>query len=163
MPLCRYADYLLRDTDEAEEIVQQIFVTIWERRKMLKVNSFKSYLYRSVHNAAINKSQHKKVVDNHNYYVTTREANSSTDNLYLSAELSNRIEQAIQTLPDQCALVFRLSRFESFSYAEIATQLNISVKTIENHMGKALKRLRIELNDYLVLLAILILKMNYYL
>ncbi len=160
-PLCRYAAFLLRDGDEAEETVQQVFVSIWERRKKLQVQSFKSYLYRSVRNAVLNKSQHHQVVERHVDFVQNREANNRADNLYFASELSARIEQAIQTLPEQCALVFRLSRFESFSYAEIAAHLNISVKTVENHMGKALKRMREELKDYLILLILFITNLNH--
>ena len=64
-------------------------------------------------------------------------------------ELQNQIHVAIESLPEQCRLVFKLSRFEELKYAEIAEQLGISIKTVENHMGKALKIMREQLKDYL--------------
>jgi RNA polymerase sigma-70 factor, ECF subfamily len=71
------------------------------------------------------------------------------------SELELRIQEAMEKLPEQCRLVFKLSRFEELKYAEIAEQLNISVKTVENHMGKALKIMREQLKDYLPLLIVL--------
>jgi len=74
----------------------------------------------------------------------------------LSTELENKIQEAMEALPEQCRLVFKLSRFEELKYAEIAAQLSISIKTVENHMGKALKIMREQLKDYLpVLIAFL--------
>lgn len=69
-----------------------------------------------------------------------------------------KINEAVQSLPDQCRRVFQLSRFENLTYNEIAEQLEISVKTIENHMGKALRTMRQQLKDYLPLLLWLLLK-----
>ena len=71
-----------------------------------------------------------------------------------AAELEIRITEAMKTLPEQCRLVFQLSRFEELKYQEIADQLQISVKTVENHMGKALKLMREQLKDYLPLFLI---------
>lgn len=73
-----------------------------------------------------------------------------------AAELEIKIAQAMQTLPEQCRLVFQLSRFEELKYQEIADQLQISIKTVENHMGKALKLMREQLKDYLPLFLIFI-------
>ena len=70
-------------------------------------------------------------------------------------ELEEKIRAAIQTLPEQCRLIFTMSRFEELKYQEIADQLNLSVKTVENQMGKALKIMRTQLKEYLPLLAIL--------
>jgi RNA polymerase sigma-70 factor, ECF subfamily len=71
------------------------------------------------------------------------------------SELEVRIQQAMDKLPEQCRLVFKLSRFEELKYSEIAEQLNISIKTVENHMGKALKIMREQLKEYLPLLIVL--------
>ena len=70
----------------------------------------------------------------------------------MASELENRIYKALDKLPEQCRLVFKLSRFEELKYAEIAEQLNISIKTVENQMGKALKIMREQLKDYLPLI-----------
>src|SRR5690606_34527687 len=77
-------------------------------------------------------------------------------NTVASNELERRINAAIETLPEQCRMVFKLSRFEELKYAEIAAQLNISIKTVENHMGKALKIMREQLQDYLPLVLVLL-------
>jgi RNA polymerase sigma-70 factor (ECF subfamily) len=73
-----------------------------------------------------------------------------------SNELEYRIKIAMEELPEQCRMVFKLSRFEELKYAEIADQLNISIKTVENHMGKALKIMREQLKDYLPLIIVLL-------
>jgi RNA polymerase sigma-70 factor (ECF subfamily) len=73
----------------------------------------------------------------------------------MASELEAKIYRAMEALPEQCRLVFKLSRFEELKYSEIAEQLNISIKTVENHMGKALKIMREQLKDYLPLLLIL--------
>ena len=78
----------------------------------------------------------------------------------LYQELEGRIEEALQTLPEKCGEVFQLSRLKDLSYKEISEQLNISIKTVENHMGKALKMMRMELQDYLpaIIITLLLLK-----
>lgn len=151
--LCRYAYTVLRDKEESEEVVQNLFVSLWQKRQTLNIqNSVKSYLYRATRNDCLNRIKHLKVRDS--YAVDTRHTAPVTGNgieqLELK-ELTQTVNEAISELPEQCAKVFKLSRFEHLSYAEIAAQLNISVKTVEAHMGKALKRLREQLKDYLLL------------
>ncbi len=155
-PLCRYAAYLLRDNEEAEETVQQVFVNVWERRSRVQVQSFKSYLYGAVHHAVMNRAQHQKVREKHRDYVLRSDANDKTTNMYEAIHLSEQIDRAVAALPEQCRLVFQLSRYESFSYNEIAQHLNISVKTVENHMGKALKMLRVALKEFIAILIVFI-------
>jgi RNA polymerase sigma-70 factor, ECF subfamily len=148
--LCNYSCSLLNDMDEAEETVQQVFLGLWEKRDSLKINiSLKSYLYRAVHNTALNRISHGKVKQLYadNYVKTT--SDTHTESELERSELQKQIQQAISTLPEQCRMVFKLSRFEDMKYSEIATHLNISVKTVENHMGKALKLMREHLKDYL--------------
>lgn len=148
-PLVRFADSLLRDTDMAEDCVQRVFIRVWEKREEIAIElSVKAYFYRAVRNACLNVIKHRKV-----------EAEYSREHLAFSGissemdtetgELEQAIARAIASLPDQCRKVFELSRFEGMKYAEIAEGLNISVKTVENHMGKALRMMRSELGDYL--------------
>ena len=157
--LCNYANSILNDTDESEDIVQQIMIAIWEKRSTLKINvSLKSYLYRSVHNAALNKIRSRKVaVDyaDHELAVSSQSA-ASTSDILAGKELGVRVQHAINQLPEQCRMVFKLSRFEGMKYSEIAAQLDISSKTVENHMGKALKILRLQLREFLVSVIIFI-------
>lgn len=154
-PLCRYAWSFLSDKAEAEEVVQSAFITVWEKRTSIDVQtSFKSYLYRMIRNACLNVIKHSKVKQQHAAHALAGGEpmyEPVTDAVH-SSELEQRISDAIKTLPEQCRLVFQLSRFEELKYQEIADQLNISVKTVENHMGKALKMMRLQLRDYLVLI-----------
>lgn len=157
--LCNYADSLLKEEEEAEEIVQQIFLKLWEKRMELTgISSFKSYLYRMVYNACLNRIRHEKVRRDYadDYKNTTSEAGESSAKKVVAKELEGLIAEAIDKLPEQCRMVFKLSRFEELKYSEIADHLGISIKTVENHMGKALKILRTELRDYLPVLLILL-------
>jgi RNA polymerase sigma-70 factor (family 1) len=150
--LCRYAKSFINDLDEAEEVVQNTFYIIWSKRETLEITgSLKAYLYRAVHNDCLNKLKHLQVrkVHANDYTHTNAGIFENTGEALLAKELRQKIEQAIGALPEQCAKVFRLSRFEELKYHEIAEQLNISVKTVENHMGKALKHMREHLKDYL--------------
>jgi RNA polymerase sigma-70 factor (ECF subfamily) len=98
------------------------------------------------------------------YVITDQEngfqSDSDTSSRIRSSELELQIEKAIQTLPTKCAEVFRMSRFNEYSYKEIAEKLDISIKTVENHIGKALKLMRQELEEYLPALIVTILLMN---
>lgn len=155
--LCNYAYSFLSDKDEAEEVVQATFITIWEKRASVSIDtSFKSYLYRAVRNSCLNVIKHEKVKQQHaSYQVAYSESSvESVSQTIQASELENKIQEAMKALPEQCRLVFQLSRFEELRYAEIAEQLQISVKTVENHMGKALKIMREQLKDYLPLFLI---------
>ena len=153
--LCRYAYSFLNDNDEAEEVVQTAFITVWDKRDSIEIQtSIKSYLYRMVRNSCLNVIKHEKVKQQHAAYEMAggEPSHEGPTQSVLSSELEEKIYVAMKALPEQCRLVFQLSRFEELKYAEIATQLNISIKTVENHMGKALKIMREQLKDYLPLL-----------
>lgn len=153
--LCNYANSILKEMDEAEEVVQNLFLSIWEKRSDLEISiSLKSYLYRAVHNHCLNRIKHLKVREEYqqyavNFYDASYESVSQT---VMKNELETKIEEAIRKLPEQCRLIFRMSRFEELKYHEIAEQLELSPKTVENQIGKALKILRVELAEYLPLL-----------
>ena len=151
--LCNYANTLLNDQDESEESVQQVFVTLWEKRQSMEItSSLQSYLFRSVRNTCLNKIKYSKVRKSYAEEVTALSSHAEPANeITFQNELQKRIHEAVESLPDQCRLVFKLNRFEELKYKEIAEQLGISIKTVENHMGKALKIMREKLKDYLVL------------
>lgn len=158
--LCNYACSMLNDIDEAEEVVQNMFFNIWAKRESLQVNtSIKSYIYRATHNDCLNKIKHGKVrtVYAQDYKSTMNHHQHDSAEVLQAKELGLTINRAIDTLPEQCRQVFQLSRFENLKYQEIADRMRISVKTVENHMGKALKILRHELKDYLHLVLYLFL------
>lgn len=158
-PLCNYAYSFLRDKDESEEVVQNSLVLVWEKRKQIEIeSSLKSYLFRSVRNSCLNVIKHQRVVREHEKFAVRNSpiSDAQTGQKIISTELEKKISDAMLQLPEQCQLVFRLSRLEELKYAEIAAQLGISIKTVENHMGKALRIMREELKDYLPIIAILI-------
>lgn len=157
-----YAFTILRDEDEAEEIVQQIFFKLWDRSEHLSFSGpVAAYLYRAVHNESLNFLKHQKVKAGHQLRVAYSMKNKSeqAQPKMIRKELENKFREALNELPEQCRTVFQLSRFEEMKYKEIADKLDISVKTVENHMGKALKFLRTKLVDFLPLLLILLSKL----
>jgi len=158
-PLCNYAYTFLQDKEDAEEIVQSTFLLVWEKRDALAIRtSVKPYLYAMVRNACLNVLKHQKVKQRfagEEIAMADRSRDDVSQHV-ASNELELRIKVAMNELPEQCRMVFKLSRFEELKYAEIAEQLNISVKTVENHMGKALKIMREQLKDYLPLILVLL-------
>lgn len=153
-PLCHYAHSFLNDKNEAEEVVQTTFIKIWEKKNELSVqSSLKAYLYSMVRNGCLNVIKHEKVKQLHaKWHVQeTERSRELVEEKVLSNDLESKIYLAMKALPEQCRLVFQLSRFEELKYQEIADQLQISVKTVENQMGKALKIMRVQLKEYLPL------------
>jgi RNA polymerase sigma-70 factor, ECF subfamily len=156
--LCRYAYSIVRDMDDAEDAVQKTFCKLWDQRGELNIHtSISFYLYRMVHNDCLNRIKQKKLHQEHNLnYSNMVHTDNDTVNDYMaSTELQEAINKALDTLPPQCRRVFELSRNEQLSYAEIAEELGISNNTIENHISKALKLMRIELNEFLAIMIIL--------
>lgn len=152
-----YANTIVRDDDDAEEIVQNVFYKLWEKRAQIKIDqSLSAYLYRSVYYESLNFLKHAKVKENYraDAVSSARQVTNPTDNLILK-ELRAKIESAVNELPEQCRTVFQMSRYEGLRYKEISDKLGISVKTVENHLGKALKVLRTKLLDYLPIMILL--------
>lgn len=148
--LCQYASSWIDSKEEAEEIVQNIFVKLWEKReeRIIEV-SIKSYLYKCVYHSAVNVMKHQKIKRQYTEMNKQNEYAPMASQNMQSKELRQKIEKAINALPEQCRLVFKLSRFENLKYKEISNVLNISVKTVENHMGKALRLMRENLSEYI--------------
>lgn len=154
-----YAYTILKNETEAEEMVQQVFFKLWERAGNLSFSgSIAAYLYRAVHNESLNYFRHRKVRSVHQMHVAynmKQEAEQPAKKI-MSKELEGKFRAALNDLPEQCRTIFQLSRFEEMKYREIADKLGISIKTVENQMGKALKILRIKLVDFLVMLFLFI-------
>lgn len=158
--LCRYAYSILKAQDSAEDVVQQLFLTLWEKRNELEVpENPRAYLFRSVYNRCLNEVKRGKFKENDsgNGMVYTVASDETASHGMIGSELEELIERSIGNLPEKCQEVFRLSRFEELSYKEIAERLMISTKTVENHMGKALKLMREALSEYLPQVIIMIL------
>lgn len=139
----------------AEEIVQNVFYKLWEKRDLLEIDtSPKAYLYKAVYHDCLNYIKHTKVKSAHAMHVvrhTTGSVENSSGKL-LQGELKGRIHTAMNELPEQCRTIFQMSRFEGLKYQEIADVMGLSVKTIENQMGKALRLLRQKLVEFLPLI-----------
>jgi RNA polymerase sigma-70 factor (ECF subfamily) len=154
--LCVYAYRMLKSKSEAEDIVEDFFVRILENRKNIRIeSSVKSYFIRSVHNRCLDYLAHQKVIASHEiYHLKMMNEEDFQEYPLIDTELKLQIEKAIQNLPDGIRETFILNRFEGLKYQQIADQENISVKTVEYRISKALNILRKELGDYLVLLII---------
>ncbi|MCL3780331.1 RNA polymerase sigma-70 factor [Prolixibacteraceae bacterium JC049] len=150
--MCAYAFNFVKDQEVAEELVQNIFFKLWVNRKSIEIeSSVESYLFRSIRNAALNlikhiniREEYKKHKQSEDQWQEQNDADFSTE-----TELQKLIRQAINKLPEQRRKIFIQSRYDGLKYREIADKMGISIKTVENQMGKALGFLRTELKDYL--------------
>jgi RNA polymerase sigma-70 factor (family 1) len=157
--LYRFSMSFVRNGEVAREISQETFIRIWESKETLRVDTnLEALLFTICRNQCLNFLKHRKVILKYQKVVYEESleldvlANLLNDDAFQNFDfdlLSQKIQQTINGLPDQCQTVFRLSRFGKKKYSEIAIQLKISVKTVEAHVSLALKKLRNELKDFL--------------
>lgn len=148
--LCKLIYRVLPDAHTAEDLAQEVFYELWRQRGGLQINtSVKAYLRRAAVNRTLNYFRDRKIIFDGEEGITASPDRSPGIIRHLeAAELQEIIDQAIGRLPERCRMVFVLSRFEDLSYKEIAVELGISVKTVENQMSKALKYLRTALASF---------------
>lgn len=150
--LCAFANKFLNDPEKSKEVVQDAFAKIWEGRKEINPeDSLVSYIFKITQNLCLNLLQREKVESKYidiYKFVYLNNNYSVQDSLFIK-ELQDKIDLSIKKLPLECRKVFELSRIEGCKYKEIASIFNISVKTVEAQMSKALRLLRTELNEYL--------------
>ncbi len=150
--LCAYANNFLKEIDAAEEVVQEVLYKLWVNREKLEINtSLQSYLFRAVRNSCLNVIKHVNIREDykiHNERSIELDQGTHEDEVIVS-ELELKIRETIDQLPLERRKIFIMSRYDGLKYREIADKLNISVKTVENQMGSALKFLRDQLKDYL--------------
>jgi len=150
-----FASRYTHDLNNAEEIVQDTFVKLWEDHKSININrSIRSFLLKSVRNRCIDWFRHKKIKQAHSRLIieSTLPYERDTENYILFTELHREVENAINMLPDQVSEAFRMNRYQGLRYHEIAEILNVSVRTVEVRIGKALSLLRNYLKDYLIII-----------
>jgi len=151
-----YAQVILKDEDLAEEIVQGMFLKFWEKRQNLQIHAIKAYLYRCVYHDSLNYLKQEKTkikYQEFTLHTMDTEHESAAAKIEL-VELQKHLSGALNQLPEQCRTIFQMSRYEELKYREIADLLGLSIKTVENQMGKALKILRLRLADFLILFLI---------
>lgn len=155
--LVMYSKQFTTDRIEAEEIVQDFFVRFWQKRQQLiPTDTLKSYLFLSVKNGSLNFLKHKKIEEK---YIRAMSELSNQHlvfdpDLYIASELQGKIKEAIDLLPEKCREIFIMSRLRGIKNEDIATELNLSKRTVETQISKALKVMKVELKDYVGLLVL---------
>jgi RNA polymerase sigma-70 factor (family 1) len=152
--LVRFSYRYTRNLNASEEIVQEVFLKLWENRPSLDVHtSLRSFLIKAVQNRSIDSLRHINIT--HKYASDVLEnatiSGNETENYILYSELVTNFNQAMDKIPAAYAEVFRMSRIETLNYQEIAEKLGVSVRTVEVRISKALSLLREELKDFLLI------------
>ena len=156
--LLRFAQEYVGNIEDAEDILQNVFLTLWEKRNSLRADTnLYSYMLTLVKSECIDLLKHRKVVSRHEASQKAVQQQETAFNYYSISKfdpeqmdiesLELLAERAISELPEQCRRVFEMSRYEGLRYKEIAQRLGISVKTVESHISHALKMLRLTLKD----------------
>jgi RNA polymerase sigma-70 factor (ECF subfamily) len=152
-PLSGFAIKFTGDLDAAKNLVHEVFIQLWEKFDSLPPDTnYKSYCYTAVRNKCLNYVRDKKkfvILDNLPESQLT-ETNSTLE----TAELEQKIEAAIASLPEKCRMIFELNRIEGLKYVEISRKMNISIKTVEAQMTKALRVMKEHLTEFLTIIII---------
>jgi RNA polymerase sigma-70 factor (ECF subfamily) len=150
--LVLFGGAFLSDKTYCEDIVQNIFVRLWENRDYMHIEgSMKSFLLRAVQNACIDELRHKQSVDAHERYMEAFNDYSymDTEEYILYSDAHAQLGEALQRIPEVCRQAFVMNRFEGLKYREIAQKLNVSERTVEVRIGKAIGLLRQYLREFL--------------
>lgn len=151
--LCVFAMRFIDQEEVARDIVQDVFFNVWKRRKSMFISSsFRNFLITSVRNQCVDYLRRKKL--EHQFLEKSKITNiqTSPEEIYTLKELEDAIHKVLSKLPDNVREVFEMNRFKGNTYSAIAEEMDVSIKTIESYMSKALKALRAELSDYLPIL-----------
>ena len=146
-----YASHLTGDRGNAEDLVHDLFIYLWENGRLLETENIKAYLFASIRNRALNYLTHLKIRNDYQEKILQQGDITGllTWEYYVEAELRQHIETAINHLPPQARKIFLMSRFDHKTAATIASELGLSPRTVEKHIEVALKSLKKELADYL--------------
>lgn len=156
--LVLFAGNILQDKERCEDIVQDIFVKLWENRNTLAIEtSLKSFLLKSVKNGCLDELRHRKTIKEYETYVLAySERVLNTGDYVLYSNLKSHLDKALEKLPEVCREAFVMNRFEGLKYREISEKLEVSERTVEVRIGKAIGLLRIYLKDFLITIFIII-------
>jgi len=157
--LSHFANSYIENEEESQEIVQNVFFKLWKKREKLAVDvNLHSYLFKMVKNSCLDYFKHQKVKANYSQHcdIERKKINhfalmDTPSTLYIENELLEKINSSVDKLPEACKRIFIKSRFQGMNHKEIAEELDISTKTVENQITKALKFLRVELKEYTAL------------
>lgn len=151
--LVMFATTFLKDIDSSEEIVQDVFLKLWEEREdIIITTTLKSFLLKLIQNRCLDLLRHLKVKSSHYESVlnSTILLECDTENYILRSEIENIVEKALDKISAEVSEPFRLNRYEGLKYREIAERMHVSDRTVEVRISKVLQILRIELKDYLI-------------
>lgn len=146
-----YANHFTSQTEISEDIVHDVFISLWEKRGTLQLESTKAYLFASVRNRCLNHLAQLKIRNTYQEHLLEKGDITGllTWEYYVESELREHIEKAIHQLPPQCQKIFIMSRFDNKPISQIAEELELSPRTVEKHIEVALKKLRRDLAEYL--------------
>ncbi|MFW5877474.1 MAG: RNA polymerase sigma-70 factor [bacterium] len=151
--LYSYAFKVMNDSEEAKEVVQNVFLRLWEKREKISIDrSVRSYLLRCIYNECFNVIKHRKIRFRAMDALKNdllRTSGENKINFCGNFELYELVRETVNTLPPRRKKVFVLSRYQQLKNREIAEEMNISSKTVENHITKAIKIFRVALLDYI--------------
>jgi RNA polymerase sigma-19 factor, ECF subfamily len=142
--LQQFAISFVRSPEVAEEIVSDVFIKVWKKRAGLsRISNLKLYLFISTRNGSLNylRSQKKSILHPEQYFVQLQSIYFNPEKLMLTAEMMNRVQKAINDLPPRCQLIFKLIKEDGLKYREVADLLHLSLKTIENQMAIAIRKI----------------------
>jgi RNA polymerase sigma-70 factor (family 1) len=163
LSLCHYVFKYVENMTDAEELVQEALLGIWDKRESILITtSFKSYIYQSVKNGALNTIRKNQRRSNHLKILNpkTIESPQAIDNIHVE-EINEKLFEVLESLPPKCRTIFQMSRMEGLKHKEIAIKMELKTKTIENQIGIALKILKEQLSDFLHIILLLISSINF--
>ena len=156
--LCFFAIQYVKDFETSREIVQDAFIRLWEKKETIDLSKpVKSYLSTSVRNKCLNwlRDNRKFNKDILSMEKLLSDYRVEPQDKMVEADIRRNIQDAIRELPEKCREIFVMSRFENLKYQQIADKLDISVKTVETQMSKALQHMRVRLKEYIAIIIFL--------
>lgn len=147
MDIRRFLFFKTQDIKRAEDLMQDVFIKLWDNCSKVEFDKVKGYLFSVANNMFLNEVKHLKVVHNYNKFNKKEETNESPEFIFLEKEFMEKLERTIGNLPEKQKEVFLMNRIEKKKYKDIADQLNISIKAVEKRMHQALLTMRKEIGN----------------